>query len=64
MKAMCKLAEKKGVDIFYETPAVMLDQGADGRVTGVIGEHEGNTSSSKPGKASSLPQATMRMISP
>lgn len=41
MKAMCKLAEKKGVDIFYETPAVMLDQGADGRVTGVIGEHEG-----------------------
>ncbi len=41
MKVMCKLAEQKGVDIFYETPAVQLVQN-DGTVTGVIGKNKEN----------------------
>lgn len=36
MKALCKLAEKKGITIFYETPAYMLVQDEKGTVTGVI----------------------------
>lgn len=35
MKALCKLAEKEGVDIFFRTPAQQLVVG-NGRVTGVI----------------------------
>ncbi|XKM12493.1 FAD-dependent oxidoreductase [Orbaceae bacterium ac157xtp] len=35
MKALCKLASKKGVDIFYSTPAEQLVK-KDGRVVGVI----------------------------
>lgn len=36
MRALCKLAEKRGVDIYYNTPAYQLTQAEDGTVTGVI----------------------------
>ncbi|MDY6084519.1 MAG: FAD-dependent oxidoreductase [Dialister sp.] len=38
MKTLCKLAEKRGIDIFYETPACQLVQDEKGAVTGVIGK--------------------------
>jgi succinate dehydrogenase/fumarate reductase flavoprotein subunit len=36
MKALCTLAEKRGVDIFYATPAESLVQKDDGAIVGVI----------------------------
>lgn len=38
MKALCKMAEQKGVHIFYNTPARQLIQDRDGHVTGVAAE--------------------------
>ncbi|WP_295238390.1 FAD-dependent oxidoreductase [Veillonella sp.] len=36
MKAICSLAQAKGIDIYYGTPAEQLVQGETGRITGVI----------------------------
>lgn len=38
MQDISQLAAKKGVDIFYETPAKQLIQDESGKVTGVIGQ--------------------------
>lgn len=36
MKAICSLAQARGIDIYYGTPAEQLVQGETGRITGVI----------------------------
>lgn len=38
MQALAKTAQDKGVEFFFSTPAIQLEQNESGRVTGVIGQ--------------------------
>ena len=62
MKALCKLAEERGIDIYYGTPGEQLVQDETGRVIGVIAKSPDGYIQLNGSKALSSPPVTTQIM--